>query len=50
MSTRGDTFHILKGHVSVANATSPPVTSFAGAKSNLYKYNPSTNAINKFQT
>ena len=47
MSTRGDTFHILQGHVTTAN-TSNAVTASKVASQNTYNYNPGTFAVNKF--
>lgn len=52
MSTRGDTFHILQGHVATANtdnAVSAPVPK-ANANGGRYKYNAAVHAINKFIT
>jgi len=47
MSTRGDTFHILSGHVSVAN-TNNALTSITNANKQSYKYDKATHAINKY--
>ena len=47
MTTRGDTFHILQGHVSVANSNNA-VTAPKQASQNSYAYNPATHAVNKF--
>ena len=47
MSTRGDTFHILQGHVSTANANNA-VTAPKTQKQGAYKYDNKVHAINKF--
>ena len=47
MSTRGDTFHILQGHVAVANSNNP-VTASKVAAQGQYSYDPKVHAINKF--
>ena len=47
MTTRGDTFHILNGHVSVANSNNA-VTAGKQASQQSYKYNAQTHAVNKF--
>jgi len=49
MSTRGNTFHILQGHVSTAN-TNNAVTVDKVTAQQSYKYNAQPNAINKFTT
>ena len=47
MTTRGDTFHILNGHVSVANSNNA-VTAGKQQSQQTYKYNAQTHAVNKF--
>ena len=47
MSTRGDTYHILQGHVSTANGNNP-VTATKLQSSSRYQYDPKTHAVNKF--
>ena len=45
--TRGDTFHILSGHVNVAN-TSNAVTAPKTQTQQTYQYNAQATAVNKF--
>lgn len=47
MTTRGDTFHILQGHVSVANSNNA-VTAPKTQTQQTYQYNSQTHAVNKF--
>ena len=49
MTSRGDTFHILQGHVNTAN-TSNPLTAGNVMAQSSYKYNTGTHAINRFVT
>ena len=48
MSTRGDTYHILNGHVKASNPNNFHATSKVQA--NAYSYNPQTFAVNKFKS
>ena len=47
MATRGDTFHILQGHVTTAN-TANSLTCSKEANANRYSYDASNKAVNKF--
>ena len=47
MSTRGDTFHILQGHVNTANTSNPITASHVKAQS-TYAYKTDVHAINRF--
>ena len=47
MTTRGDTFHILNGHVNVANSKNP-LTAPKTETQQTYAYNAQTHAVNKF--
>jgi len=47
MTTRGDTFHILQGHVAVANSDNA-VTAPKPQAQQSYSYNQATHAVNKF--
>jgi len=52
MSTRGDTFHILQGHVSTANTINAVTSSLpkANPSGTRYQYDAKVHAINKFIT
>ena len=47
MTTRADTFHLLQGHVKVANSSNPVTASRLESKQR-YKYDAATHAVNKF--